>query len=984
MVIKELLIYGYGKFEQYHIDLDSYTFIYGKNEAGKSTIMSFIHSILFGFPLKQQAELRYEPKMSSKYGGQVVIEDPTWGTVRIERVKGKAVGDVTVKLANGTIGGDELLQEILFGMDKGAYQSVFSFDIHGLQHIQKLTGDDLTKFLFSTSAVGTDQIMAAEQILNKEIDKLYKPSGSKPDINARIASLKSTEKKLNEAKGKIDNYETLRTRLESITNNLLDKKEKLATLRKEIAFNKEWNRTYPLMANKRQLHHELEEIGSIPFPKNGIIRYEKAIAEKNAINKRIKPIISQMNEIEQQLETIHVDERFIKNKEEIQYIIDDLPNYRHDEEKLKELRIQIEQINDEMARIQSKLNIEHELDDIHQFDLSFAKKDQIKKLVSKQNHLIERKRELDKRENELELKIQQQETFVNELQKNQPTEEELAQLENIVKSNGAKNEVEYEYRWVKSQLQQLKDKQTSKKSGTNTLLSIFGLSLALVCVLFWIGFKEISIGVLIASIFLLIYYFLNGKVQKNQRNILVKELENKKMTLKKEMEESKNISAESKIINGKISNAYQVKRQIELETIRLEQLHHQFNELVGLFSNWERDWKATEQELLQIGEQYFFPNYMTKNHLLEGFELLEELQKHATNYSRVLNKIHLIETNLQGYESNLTTYNWLFPSTNMNYEDKILLLKTELTKQLDQFRSREEQLLKIEELNIQFVSLKTELQQVEQDIEQLFRQAHVTNEEDYYLQGEKEESVRRLTEQLHLVNTQLAKSTIPLPNLNEDLPPNIRNDIFEKYEQLQISLTKEIETLESERAAVSHDISVIEEGGTYTELLHEYHQEKYELEEVAKQWAVYQTARHVLNKGMEKYKIERLPQILNEASKYFSTITQGTYQQIFLDNNRDQLFVERNDGIIFLPNEVSQATGEQLYISLRLALAVKTRENNPLPLIIDDGFVHFDEERREQMMNLLKGISSHMQILYFSCHKTFTKYFNEKNTIYLP
>ncbi|WP_033829586.1 ATP-binding protein [Bacillus andreraoultii] len=984
MVIKELLIYGYGKFEQYHLKLEPYTFIYGKNEAGKSTIMSFIHSILFGFPLKQQAELRYEPKTSSKYGGQVVIEDPTWGTVRIERVKGRASGDVTVKLADGTIGGDELLQELLCGMDKGAYQSIFSFDIHGLQYVHKLTGDDLTKFLFSTSAFGTDQMMACEQILNKEIDKLYKPSGSKPEINARIAHLKITEKKLNEAKSKIANYESLRTRLESITNNLHGKKEKLKALQKEIASKKEWNRIYPLIVEKKQVLHELEEIGSVTFPKDGIIRYEKAIAEKNAINKRIKPMTTQLNEIEQQLKTIQVDERFIENKEEIQYIIDDLPNYRNNDEKLKELQMQLEQINEEIARIQSKLNIERNLDQIQQLDLSFAQKDKITKLVSKKNHLIERKRELDLEENELEQKIQQQEAFVNELEKRKVNDEELVHLENLVKSGGTTNETEYEFNWVISQLQNLKETRDSKKTRNFMLWAALSLSLVLVFVLYWVGFKDISVGVFIASILVSILYFLNRKAQKNQQNVLIKELENKKLTLKKELEESKKHSTENEIMNEKISHAYQVKKQIELEKIRLEQLHHQFNELIGSFSNWEREWKTTEQELMEIGEQYFFPKYMAKNHLLEGFELLEDLQKTAIHYSRVLNKIHLIKANLQEYENNLTKFNWFFPSTNMNYEEKVLLLKTELMKQLDQLNSREERLRKVEELNIQYVSLKTERQQVEQEIEQLFHQAHVTNEKEYYLQGEKEERIRQLNNQLTLVDTQLAKSTLPLPNLNEDLPPSIGEDVFNEYEQLQASLTKEIENLETERAAVSLDLAVLEEGGTYTELLHQYHQERYELKEVSKQWAVYQTARHVLNKAMEKYKVERLPQILTEASTYFSTITHGAYKQIFLDHNRDQLFIERNDGIIFMPKEVSQATSEQLYISLRLALAVKTREHNPLPLIIDDGFVHFDEERRQQMMNILEEISSHMQILYFSCHKTFTKYFNEEDTIYLP
>src|SRR5690606_13094759 len=156
MMIKEVHIYGYGKFEQFRVSFAPYHIVYGKNEAGKSTLMSFIHSILFGFPLKQQSDLRYEPKTNSKYGGQVILKSETWGEIRIERVKGRATGDVTVYLEDGSRGGEELLKKVLNGMDKETFQSIFSFNIHGLQQVDRLHGEELNQFLFSTSAIGTD------------------------------------------------------------------------------------------------------------------------------------------------------------------------------------------------------------------------------------------------------------------------------------------------------------------------------------------------------------------------------------------------------------------------------------------------------------------------------------------------------------------------------------------------------------------------------------------------------------------------------------------------------------------------------------------------------------------------------------------------------------------------------------------------------------------------------------------------------------
>ncbi|WP_054654286.1 ATP-binding protein [Lentilactobacillus kisonensis] len=54
MNIKSLTIYGYGKWIDQRIPIDhKLQVIYGPNEAGKSTIIDFIESMLFGFQNKK-------------------------------------------------------------------------------------------------------------------------------------------------------------------------------------------------------------------------------------------------------------------------------------------------------------------------------------------------------------------------------------------------------------------------------------------------------------------------------------------------------------------------------------------------------------------------------------------------------------------------------------------------------------------------------------------------------------------------------------------------------------------------------------------------------------------------------------------------------------------------------------------------------------------------------------------------------------------
>ena len=94
-----------------------------------------------------------------------------------------------------------------------------------------------------------------------------------------------------------------------------------------------------------------------------------------------------------------------------------------------------------------------------------------------------------------------------------------------------------------------------------------------------------------------------------------------------------------------------------------------------------------------------------------------------------------------------------------------------------------------------------------------------------------------------------------------------------------------------------------------------------------------------------------------------------------MDQKKDTLYVKRRDGMIFNPKELSQATGEQLYVSIRFALAKTISEQLNFPFLIDDGFVHFDGSRQVQMMNLLEKLSHRGQIIFFTCHEHYLQYF---------
>ena len=74
---------------------------------------------------------------------------------------------------------------------------------------------------------------------------------------------------------------------------------------------------------------------------------------------------------------------------------------------------------------------------------------------------------------------------------------------------------------------------------------------------------------------------------------------------------------------------------------------------------------------------------------------------------------------------------------------------------------------------------------------------------------------------------------------------------------------------------------------------------------------------------------------------------------------------------------MSRGTREQLFLSLRLALASSyARRGSPLPLVLDDVLVNFDADRAKAAAAVLRDFAAEgHQLLVFTCHEHIHKLF---------
>jgi len=77
----------------------------------------------------------------------------------------------------------------------------------------------------------------------------------------------------------------------------------------------------------------------------------------------------------------------------------------------------------------------------------------------------------------------------------------------------------------------------------------------------------------------------------------------------------------------------------------------------------------------------------------------------------------------------------------------------------------------------------------------------------------------------------------------------------------------------------------------------------------------------------------------------------------------------RSDGARLGVEGMSSGTRDQLYLALRLATAETYSQGEPLPFIVDDVLVNFDEERTAATLRVLREMGRHTQVILFTHHR---------------
>lgn len=143
-----------------------------------------------------------------------------------------------------------------------------------------------------------------------------------------------------------------------------------------------------------------------------------------------------------------------------------------------------------------------------------------------------------------------------------------------------------------------------------------------------------------------------------------------------------------------------------------------------------------------------------------------------------------------------------------------------------------------------------------------------------------------------------------------------------------------------------------------------------EAKDLARQWVVLKLAARMLAGSMESYREKQADPVIKRAGELFSQLTGDRFVRLVEahdESDARQLLAERVAGEHVPLEGLSEGTRDQLYLALRLAfLEDYSTRNEPAPLIVDDIFQTFDDERASAGLKVLAGTAERFQTVLFT------------------
>lgn len=387
MKVEAIHAEGYGELSDFRLPPDeaswlspSLTVVLGPNEAGKTTLLSFIRAILFGFPDARSRENRYPPLRGGRHGGRIFLLDSAGNRYIVERFAGPRGGPVLVTLPDGSRGAGEVLPLLLGGASRDLFQSIFAFSLAELQDFETLASDSVAARIYSVGlGAGRLPLPEIDRRVDQERAKLFKEGGSAQHIAKLIQEAESVHRRLRELAGQTADYDHLCGRQETLSRQI---EATLAELRKEqghLERRRNLTRAWTDWTDLRAAQDRLSELPEVRrFPADGLIRLERLSERHGSLSERADGLRQERNANEGKLAATIVNQDLLREPPRIESLRRGVDRYESAKKDLPARQTELEGATEDFVESLRGLGPAWDENRVSTFDTSIAARETVR------------------------------------------------------------------------------------------------------------------------------------------------------------------------------------------------------------------------------------------------------------------------------------------------------------------------------------------------------------------------------------------------------------------------------------------------------------------------------------------------------------------------------------------------------------------------------------------------------------------------------
>ena len=1017
MRINDIQVDGFGVWKGLTIDnLDpGMTLFYGRNEAGKTTLMQFVRSSMFGFSPDRRE--KYSPPVYGGSCGGQLHTITSYGNFLIRRhVDPNRPQDDTGDLivsddADGSTYGSSRLATLLSGIDEPIFNNVFAIGLREIQELSTLNSTDAAEHLYKLTT-GIDRVSLVD-VMADLTKRRRQIRGQDPAAVGRLTEL---ENKRDELQREIEDLLARSRRWNKVAAQSNDASRKLQELEDQLKQLERESRSLEIATqvaerwrSRELVYEQIQAIGQLPDEQTVSIKELEKLNKKIAQQKaRMASIKKNRRQIKKAAMDLPINRQLWSQAARVDAMCEHLPWIEALERQAERLRNEMEAIQStiggEVAGLGTSLNLKAK-------DVRELTNSGFQSLQATGKQLTEQQRQLETATDDLERlrgELGQYESRVKSAAANTGTDgltrEEAVRVvnrlrrrveleEKIEKLNTARHELERD-------IDDVVNEQVLPVGKLAILGAVFILGVVLVGFgllnLWWTNGTAGKTATEAGFLFMImgtVFGLFSMALKHHWERVARDDLEDFRHQFDLVRQQLKRAKTERDDIERHLPagvGEWELQlKDAEGELARLEDLLPLESRYKSAIANLEqagRQQQKLERELETLNRKW------RENLRLVGLpedllpDQLSEVTKRRERISGFRSRFEQLEAEVMDREKELDQLtqriDTLISEVGVTYEPevdptaRVQKLRVALAEQRHLVGQRKELAAKFRGLRATFNRAGRELDRLLNqkrnmlslagaDNEPEYRQLAVQHKQRQALKGEHQ----NLTDQILAA---IGKHTSE-DQIKTTLETYGQNGLEKRWEAIQQQideLRREQSSLHQQRGELLNEIKTLGEDARLDEARLELAAVELEMERVKREWQVLAVSGQVLESIRESYEAKRQPETLLEASGYLERLTEGHYTRIWTRLTGEELLVDTATGETLAVEHLSRGTREAVYLGLRLALVdAYARRGALLPMVLDDVLVNFDSDRARAAAIVLRDFAaSGYQVLMFTCH----------------